>query len=85
MYLIILSKLVKLLNTDVFKGKTYNMVKLLLTDVIGQGKLVAIDSGFPMLYLLRDAMQIQTSFKCNKCSSVVEPFSLCSRSCARDI
>ena len=24
-------------------------------------------------------MQIQTSVKCNKCSSVVEPISLCSR------
>ena len=37
------------------KGKTYSMVKLLLTDVIRQGKLVAMDSGFPTLCLLRDA------------------------------
>ena len=42
-------------NTDVFKEKTYSMVKLLLTDVIGQGNLVAMDSGFPTLCLLRDA------------------------------
>ena len=31
------------------------MVKLLLNDVIGQGKLVAMDSGFLTLCLLRDA------------------------------
>ena len=42
-------------KTDVSKEKTYNMVKLLLTNVIGPGKLVALDSGFPTLCLLRDA------------------------------
>ena len=49
-----LVKVGKATYTDVSKGKTYNMVKLLLTDVIGQGKLVAMDSGSPMLCLLRD-------------------------------
>ena len=37
--------------TDVSKGKTYNMFKLLLTDVIEQGKLAGMDSGFPTLCL----------------------------------
>ena len=50
-----LVKVFKATYADVSKGKTYNMVKLLLTDVIGQGKLVAMDSGFPTLCLLRDA------------------------------
>ena len=49
-----LVKVGKATYTDVSKGKTYNMVKLLLTDVIGEGKLVAMDSGFPTLCLLRD-------------------------------
>ena len=50
-----LVKVGKATYTDVSKGKTYNMVKLLLTYVIRQGKLVAMDSGFPTLCLLRDA------------------------------
>ena len=50
-----LVKVGKATYTDVSKGKAYNMVKLLLTNVIGQGKLVALDGGFPTLSLLRDA------------------------------
>ena len=49
-----LVKVGKATYTDVSKGKTYNMVKLRLTDVIGQGKLVVLNSGFPTLCLLRD-------------------------------
>ena len=36
-----LARVGKATYTDVFKGKTYNIVKLIFTDVIGQGKLVA--------------------------------------------
>ena len=49
-----LVKVGKATYTDVSKGKTHNMVKLLLTDVIREGKLVVMNSGFPTLYLLRD-------------------------------
>ena len=40
--------------TDVSKGKTYNIVKLILTDVKREGKLVGMNSGFATPYLLRD-------------------------------
>ena len=50
-----LVKVGKATYADVSRGNTYSMVKLLLTDVIGKGKLVAMDSGSPTLCLLRDA------------------------------
>ena len=49
-----LVKVGKATYTDVSKGKTYHMVKLLLTDVIGEGNLVVMNSGFLALCLLRD-------------------------------
>ena len=55
-------KVGKATYTDVSKGKTYDLVKLLLIDVRGQGKLVAMDSGFPTLCLLRDAKDDWNTF-----------------------
>ena len=45
--------------TDVPHGKTYNIVNQLVSDEKGEGIVVAMDSGFPTLGLLKDAKYME--------------------------
>ena len=44
----------KATSTDLSNGKTYNIVNQLLSDNKGEGNVVAIDSGYPTLGLLKE-------------------------------
>ena len=57
-----LTKVGKYTYTDATHGKNYNAVEQLIHDVKGMGKTVTMDSGFPTLKLLKDAMEY-----CNCC------------------
>ena len=52
-----LTKVGKYSYTDLSKGKNYNIVDQLISEVKGLGKTVVMDSGFPTVSLVKDAKQ----------------------------
>ena len=44
--------------TSTDNGKNYNTVEQLLEGLIGQGRLVIMDNGFPTIHLLKDAASL---------------------------
>ena len=52
-----LTKVGKYSYTDLSKGKNYNVVDQLISEVKGLGKTVVMDSGFPTVSLVKDAKQ----------------------------